>query len=87
MVRRDTAPSPERVAIMQWTARMGAVTAEALPIAWNVTVASARARLEVGRARGLALAQRPLAQAAGAVYADASRSAQLRLCADSTRAA
>jgi hypothetical protein len=38
--------SPERVQIMQWTARMGAVTAEALADREDTSVASARGRLQ-----------------------------------------
>jgi hypothetical protein len=40
-------PSPEQTAIMQWMARMGAVTAEALADREGMTVACARARLQV----------------------------------------
>jgi hypothetical protein len=62
MVRIDIAPSPERVAIMQWTARMGAVTAVALADRLEVTVASARARLEVLERAGWLSRKRPLAE-------------------------
>jgi hypothetical protein len=47
MVRIDFAPSPERVAIVRWTARMGAITAEAMAARQGVSLASARARLRV----------------------------------------
>jgi len=40
-------PTPERVAIMQWTARMGAITDEALADRLDVTVNSARGQLQV----------------------------------------
>jgi hypothetical protein len=54
-------PSPERVAIMQWTARIGAVTAEALADHLNVTVASARGQLQVLEKVGWLSRKRPLA--------------------------
>ena len=72
------APSPERVAIMQWTARIGAVTAEALADRLDVNVASARGRLQALQKAGWLSRQRPLAAAAGAIYGDASRSARGR---------
>jgi len=56
------APTPERVAIMQWTARMGAVTAEALADRLEVTVASARGRLQVLQKEGWLSRKRPLAE-------------------------
>jgi hypothetical protein len=62
MVDADSAPSPERVAIMQWTARLGAVTAEALAVSRDITPASARGRLLAGERAGLLMRQRPLAQ-------------------------
>ena len=55
------APTPERKAIMQWTARMGAVTAESLGDRLDVSVNSARGRLLALQKRGMAVAQRPLA--------------------------
>jgi hypothetical protein len=45
MVQERPTHSPERVAILQWTARVGAVTAEALADRQGTTVASARSRL------------------------------------------
>src|ERR1700691_2170929 len=63
-VRSATKPalSPERVAILRWTARMGAITAEALADREGVSVPCARARLGVlERANWLSRA-RPLAQ-------------------------
>jgi hypothetical protein len=62
MVRRDPTPSPERVAIMQWTARIGAVTAEALADRLDVTVASARGQLGVLEQAGWLSRRRPLAE-------------------------
>jgi hypothetical protein len=55
------APTPERKAIMQWTARMGAVTDEALADRLDVTVASARGRLQVLQKAGWLSRKRPLA--------------------------
>jgi hypothetical protein len=45
MIQASQTSSRERVAIVQWTARIGAVTAEALADRLDTTVASARARL------------------------------------------
>jgi hypothetical protein len=61
MVRQSRAPSPERVAIMQWIARIGAVTAEALAERERTTVASARARLCAAEGDRLLVRRRPLA--------------------------
>jgi hypothetical protein len=60
MVRESQPPSPERVAILQWTARIGAVTAEALADRQGTTVASARARLVAGERARLVSRRRPL---------------------------
>ncbi len=60
--KNKLAPTPERVAIMQWTARMGAITAEALADRLEVTVASARGRLQVLEKVGWLSRKRPLAQ-------------------------
>jgi hypothetical protein len=48
MVPATTAPSPQRVAVLCWAARLGAVTAEALADRQGATVASARGRLLAG---------------------------------------
>jgi hypothetical protein len=64
---RASEPSPERVAIMQWTARLGAVTAEALAHRQGYTVASARARLIAAERDGL-MARRHLLAGAPALY-------------------
>jgi hypothetical protein len=61
MVRETQAPSPERVAIMQWIARIGAVTAEALAEREGTTVASARARLRAAATDRLLVRRRLLA--------------------------
>jgi len=52
--------SPERLAMLQWTVRMGAITAEALAHREGTTPASSRAKLSRARRDGLMLAQRPL---------------------------
>jgi hypothetical protein len=52
--------SPERLAMLQWTVRIGAVTAESLAHREGVTLASSRAKLSHARSDGLVLAQRPL---------------------------
>jgi hypothetical protein len=52
--------SPERLAMLQWAVRMGAITAEALAHREAATLASARAKLSRARRDGLILAQRPL---------------------------
>ena len=62
MVRKDLSHSPERVAIMQWTARIGAVTAEALADRLDVNVASARGRLQALHQAGWLSRKRPLAE-------------------------
>lgn len=61
MVGEDPALSPERVALMQWTARMGAITARALAIRQCTSEASARARLRKAERAGLLARSRPLA--------------------------
>jgi hypothetical protein len=55
-------PTPERKAIMQWTARMGAITDEALTDRLDVSVNSARGRLQVLQKAGWLSRKRPLAQ-------------------------
>jgi hypothetical protein len=61
MIRSGKAHPLARVAIMQWTARLGAVTAEALADHEGSTVTSARARLLAGERDGLLSRRRPLA--------------------------
>jgi hypothetical protein len=51
--------SPERVEVLQWTARMGAVTAEALADRQRSTLAAARARLQAAE-RDLQVTRRHL---------------------------
>jgi hypothetical protein len=61
MAHECTVPSPERAAILQWTARIGAVTAEALAHRHGISVASARARLRAAERARLVVRRRPLA--------------------------
>jgi hypothetical protein len=63
MIKRSNGDSPERVAIVQWTARIGAVTAEAVADHLATTPASARARLLAAERAHLLARQRPLAGA------------------------
>jgi hypothetical protein len=52
----------QRLALMQWTARMGAITADALAISQSTTLASARGRLQAGVRAGLLSRRRALAE-------------------------
>jgi hypothetical protein len=63
MIKRSNGDSPERVAIVQWAARIGAVTAEAAADHLDATTASARARLLAAERAQLLARQRPLAGA------------------------
>jgi hypothetical protein len=63
MIKRSDSHSPERVSIVQWAARIGAVTAEALADHLATTPASARARLLAAERAQLLARQRPLAGA------------------------
>jgi hypothetical protein len=60
MVPNRKLPSPERAAIVQWVARLGAVTAESLAVHERLTVAAARARLQAAVRAGLLSCSRPL---------------------------
>lgn len=60
MVHASQTHSPDRVAIVGWTARMGAITAEALAARQDSSVASARARLLGAERGGLLRRSRPL---------------------------
>jgi hypothetical protein len=53
MVERSRVPSRERVAMLGWTAGIGAVTAEALAQLQGASIASARARLSAAVDEGL----------------------------------
>ncbi len=61
MLKAARSHSPARVAMLQWTAGLGAVTAEALAVREDLTVASARARLLAAERAQLLLRCRPLA--------------------------
>jgi hypothetical protein len=61
MVQARRAQQGERLAIMQWTARIGAVTAEALAYREGTSVGSARARLVAAEREGLVSRRRLLA--------------------------
>lgn len=65
MSHNDPALSPERAALIRWTAQMGAVTAQALAIAEDTSVASAGARLRAAERVGLLAHSRPLAKRPG----------------------
>lgn len=60
MAHASNMPSPERVALIRWAARMGAVTAEALADRQGISVASARARLLAAERARLLSRRRPL---------------------------
>jgi hypothetical protein len=60
MVQATQTPSPDRVAIVGWAARMGAITAEALAARRETSVPSARARLLGAERAGLLRRSRPL---------------------------
>ena len=59
--RAPDSQSPERTAILQWVARIGAITDRALAAHTGTTVASARARLLAAGRTGLLASHRPLA--------------------------
>jgi hypothetical protein len=61
MVQADSTHSHERVEILQWTARMGAVTDQALADRRRCTVASARSRLLAAERDRQLTRHRPLA--------------------------
>jgi len=60
MVNTRNARSADRVAILQWTARIGAITADALAHRQHSTLASARGRLMAAERSGLLRRSRPL---------------------------
>ncbi len=60
MAARELTPSPERVAIVRWTARLGAITADSLSVHQQTTVAAARARLGALETAGWLVRERPL---------------------------
>lgn len=59
-MQADSARSVERVEVIQWVARLGAVTAEALAVRQGTSVASARSRLLAAERRGQLSRGRPL---------------------------
>lgn len=61
MVRSSTPTSPQQLALLRWTVRLGAVTADALAIHGGWTLASARARLHAAESKGLVCSRRLLA--------------------------
>jgi hypothetical protein len=62
MVKHAHPCPPRREALVRWTARLGAITAQAAAVHLDVSVASARAQLHAAARAGLLVAQRPLAQ-------------------------
>jgi hypothetical protein len=60
MVRTSSTHSPERVEILRWAARMGAVTADALADRQGASLASARSRLQGAERDGQLSRRRPL---------------------------
>jgi hypothetical protein len=67
MVQARHTPSPEREAIIEWTARMGAITAEALAYRHGMSVASVRRRLLAAERARLLSRSHPL-RGAPALY-------------------
>ncbi|MHB8241145.1 MAG: hypothetical protein ACYDHN_04060 [Solirubrobacteraceae bacterium] len=61
MRNRAKTASPQQIALIQWTARLGAVTAEALALRESCSVGSARQRLLAADRAGLLARERPLA--------------------------
>jgi hypothetical protein len=60
MAQTSRVQSSERLSMVRWTARMGAVTAEALAYRHGTSIASARSRLAAAERDGLVSRQRPL---------------------------
>ncbi len=61
MVQAEPTPSPERAAILNWTACMGAVTAEAVADHVGTSIGVARGRLQAAARNRLLVYRRPLA--------------------------
>lgn len=53
-------PAAARAELLRWTAGLGAITAPALAIRWQISIDSARARLCAAERRGLLARHRPL---------------------------
>jgi hypothetical protein len=68
MLRASNTPSQERLAIVRWAGRLGAITAESLARHDGRTIASARAHLSAAEHQGLLTHRRVLADAP-ALYA------------------
>jgi hypothetical protein len=60
MVQTSRVQSPQRLSVVGWTARMGAVTAESLAHRQGASIASARAQLVAAARDGLLSHERPL---------------------------
>jgi len=61
MRQPPTPPTPEQLRMLRWTASLGAIGAHPLAFRLGVSVASARARLNVAERRGWLRRSRPLA--------------------------
>jgi hypothetical protein len=61
MVQSNQPISPEQLALLRWTVRLGVVTADALAVHGRWTLASARARLQAAESKGLLCSRRLLA--------------------------
>ncbi len=61
MVQSSNPISPEQLALLRWTVRLGVVTADALAEHGGWTLASARSRLQAAESKGLLCSQRLLA--------------------------
>jgi hypothetical protein len=61
MTSQNQAPTPEQTEALRWAASLGAITAEALALRCDVTLACARSRLAVLTRRGLVSRTRLLA--------------------------
>jgi hypothetical protein len=60
MVQSNHPISPEQLALLRWTVRLGVVTADALAVHGGWTPASARSRLQAAESKGLLCSQRLL---------------------------
>ena len=77
MTKSNRTHSPRRLATVRWTARLGAVTAQALAVHDSCTIASARGHL-LGAERAGLLSRRQLLAQAPALYT--ATAAGLRAC-------
>jgi hypothetical protein len=67
MVRKGRSCSPEQLAVLRWTAGLGAITARAYAQHMDLTLASARGRLSAGERTGL-LARKRVLEGEPALY-------------------